>query len=171
MSTHPSSSLRELYPKKIGIPILIVLSAILLIGGLCFPLMNVEKMVFWKNDYSVLTGILGLFNVKEYFLSIILLFFCLIFPVVKIITLWILWVSEFDDATRNKVLEWLGLLGKWSMLDVFVVAILIVAVKLGPMASVTPRPGIYIFCLAIIMSIVTTTWVEQIIRSGRRSPN
>ncbi len=164
-----TASLSERYPKHIGIPILIILSGLLLIGGLAMPLMNVEKMVFWQNDYSVVTGIVGLFQQKEYFLGLILIFFCLIFPVVKITTLWILWVSDFDERTRNNVLEWLGLLGKWSMLDVFVVAILIVAVKLGPMASVTPKIGVYIFCLAIISSLGTTTWIERTIHNDRRN--
>lgn len=166
MPQKTSSSLSALYPKYIGIPIMIVISGLLLAAGLCFPLMNVEKMVFWQNDYSVLTGIVGLFKEKEYFLSIILFFFCLIFPIVKIITLWILWVSELDARTRNNILEWLGILGKWSMLDVFVVAILIVAVKLGPMASVTPKVGVYIFSLAIISSLTTTTWIERLIRKS-----
>lgn len=159
-----SQSLGQRYPKHYEVPILILLSAVLLGAGLFLPLMNVEKMVFWKNEYSVLTGIRGLFEAKEYFLSGILFFFCLAFPIVKIIMLGILWQFKFDDNRRNKILEWLSILGKWSMLDVFVVAILIVAVKLGPMANVEPRIGVYVFCAAILVSITTTAWVERLIR-------
>ena len=150
------SSLSQLYPKHIEIPILILLSILLLGFGLSLPLMKVEKMVFWNNEYSVLTGIVGLFNDREYFLSALLFFFCLVFPIVKLATLGILWQFEFDSELRRKILVWLGLLGKWSMLDVFVVAILIVAVKLGPVASVTPSAGVYIFSFAILLSICTT---------------
>jgi len=121
-------------------------------------------MVFWKNDYSVVTGVKGLFNAQEYFLSAILFFFCIVFPIVKLLTLWCLWQFPCAQDVRNKILEWLALLGKWSMLDVFVVAILIVAIKLGPMANVKPRDGVYIFAVAIILSILTTTRIEGIIR-------
>ena len=160
-------SLAQLYPKHIEIPILIVASTILLGFGLSLPIMHVEKMVFWKNEYSVFTGTIGLYHDKEYFLAAILFFFSLVFPIVKLAMLGILWNFKLDALTRAKILGWLGVLGKWSMLDVFVVAILIVAVKLGPLANVKPGSGVYLFSLAIIMSISTTLWVERVIR---RSP-
>lgn len=159
----PQQSLRQRFPKHIEIPLLIILSAIFLGAGLCLPLMNVEKMIFWKNQYSVITGITGLFEDGEYFLSAILFFFCLVFPILKIIFLGVVWLFKLEDHARSKILKWLTFLGKWSMLDVFVVAILIVAVKLGPVASVKPQVGVYIFCAAILLSISTTAWVERII--------
>jgi paraquat-inducible protein A len=161
-----SESLRQRFPGHFEIPVLLMLSSLLLGAGLCMPLMNVEKMMFWNNDYSVLTGITGLFKEKEYFLSAILFFFCLVFPITKLCTLWFLWLFKCQDALRARILEWLTLLGKWSMLDVFVVAILIVAVKLGPMANVEPRQGVYIFSVAIILSIVTSTWIEGLVKKG-----
>jgi paraquat-inducible protein A len=166
--TKDTQSLRERFPGHFEIPLLLVLSTVLLGAGLSMPLMDVEKMLFWKNQYSVLTGITGLFSAQEYFLSAILFFFCLVFPIIKLFTLWTLWQFQCTDEARNKILGWLALLGKWSMLDVFVVAILVVAVKLGPMANVKPRAGVYIFAVAIILSIVTTTWIERLIsRSGK----
>ena len=164
MNISRRQSLQQLYPRHVEIPILIIVSALLLGCGLSLPLMMIEKMVFWNNEYSVITGIFGLFNEREYFLSALLFFFCLIFPITKLVTLWILWKFKLEQQRRNKILEWLGILGKWSMLDVFVVAILIVAVKLGPMASVTPRIGVYIFSMAIIVSISTALWVERVIK-------
>src|ERR1041385_2323138 len=151
MNNSSSESLGQRYPGHFEIPLLIALSTGLLALGLSMPLMNVEKMIFWKNDYSVLTGITGLYNEGEYFLSAILFLFCLVFPIVKLVTLWCLWQFKCGDALREKILDWLGFLGKWSMLDVFVVAILIVAVKLGPLASVKPQQGVYIFTTAIIL--------------------
>ena len=161
-------SLRQMYPKHFEIPFLIILSSVFLAAGLSMPLMNVEKMVFWKNDYSVLGGISGLFKDGEYFLSAILFVLCLVFPITKLITLWLMWQLRWSVQARNKILEWLSILGKWSMLDVFVVAILIVAVKLGPMANVKPMQGIYVFCVAILLSIATTAWIERLIKSDER---
>jgi len=164
MTSAPPESLSQRYPKHFEIPFLLLLSTGLLILGLCTPLMSVEKMVFWKNDYSVLTGITGLYADKEYFLAAILFFFCLVFPIVKLLTLWIMWPLKMTDDARDKILGWLAFLGKWSMLDVFVVAILIVAVKLGPLAKVEPQQGVYIFSCAIIFSIATTNWIERLLR-------
>ena len=62
------------------------------------------------------------------------------------------------------ILHWLGLLGKWSMLDVFIVAIMIVLVKLGPLARVEPRSGVYVFAAAIGMSMLTTMYIDHLAR-------
>jgi paraquat-inducible protein A len=163
-----AQSLGQRYPKYPQIPYIIALSAALLTAGLLMPLMNIEKLIFWKNDYSVMTGITGLFHDGQYFLGAILFFFCLVFPIVKLVMLWFLWQFPVEKSKRDKILIWLGLLGKWSMLDVFVVAILIVAVKLGPLANVTPQAGVYVFTVAIILSITTTMWLEKIIREDER---
>ena len=161
-------SLQQMYPRRIDIPILIFISTGLLLVGLLLPLMHVEKMLFWKNEYSVLTGIAGLFDEREYFLAGLLLFFSVIFPIVKVAGLWVLWSMRFQIDQRRRFLEWLGFLGKWSMLDVFVVAILIVALKLGPLASVEPRAGVYVFCAAIMSAIFTTLWVEQLAKREKK---
>jgi len=155
-------SLQQIYPKRLDIPLMVVFSAILLTAGLLLPLMRVEKMVFWKTEYSVITGVVGLLHDGEFVLAAILFFFSVVFPIVKLVTLGFLWFVKFEETKRSKILEWLGVLGKWSMLDVFVVAILIVAVKLGPLANVHPKQGVYVFCFAIIMAIVTTMRVEHL---------
>ena len=80
--------------------------------------------------------------------------------------LWVLWRVKLEDEKRKYILGWLGALGKWSMLDVFVVAILIVTVKLGPLANVEPKIGIYVFTGAILSAILTTMWVEKLARKA-----
>jgi len=68
------------------------------------------------------------------------------------------------EKKRQAVLRWLGILGKWSMLDVFVVAILIVLVKLGPLAKVQPQRGVYWFAAAIFLSMITSMYVDNLAR-------
>ncbi len=95
-------------------------------------------------------------------LTAILFFFSIIFPIVKLIVLGIIWQVKLEDEKRKSLLNWLEILGKWSMLDVFVVAILIVAVKLGPLANVEPKAGVYIFGLAILLAIATAAHVNKL---------
>lgn len=102
-----------------------------------------------------------------------LFFFSIVFPFVKLAALAIIWLVRLSDEKRLQLLHWLGLLGKWSMLDVFVVAILIVLVKLGPVARIEPRLGVYVFALAILASMMVTVYVDrltrQVLRGSRRT--
>jgi paraquat-inducible protein A len=157
-------SLSQKYPHHFEVPVLILLSAACLIVGLSLPLMKVEKMLFWKNDYSVFTGIVSLAKENQLILALIVFFFSMVFPFIKLASLLVLWWARLSEARRQNAFHWLGLLGKWSMLDVFAVSILIVLVKLGPLARVTPEPGLYFFCSAILASMLVTMYVEHLAR-------
>jgi len=154
-------SLRDRYPRRIEVPFLILASFVLLLIALSQPLLTVEEMVFWKNEYSVIAGVHGLWEQGQYPLAIILFFFSIVFPTFKLAMLGVLWTFRLAEGKRQAVLHWLGILGKWSMLDVFVVAILIVLVKLGPLAKVQPRRGVYWFAAAILLSMITSMYVDS----------
>ncbi len=155
-------SLRDRYPRRIEVPLLILASFVLLLVALSLPLMTVEKMVFWKNEYSVITGVRGLWEQGQYVLAVILFFFSIVFPTFKLAMLGVIWTVRLAEQKRQAVLHWLGILGKWSMLDVFVVAILIVLVKLGPLAKVQPQRGVYWFAAAILLSMITSMYVDSL---------
>jgi paraquat-inducible protein A len=159
-----AESLRHRYPRRIEVPLLILISLVTLLFALSLPLMKVEKMMFWKNEYSIISGIAGLFHENQYVLAAILFFFSLLFPIVKLIALGVLWMTKMTETHRQTVLHWLGILGKWSMLDVFVVAILIVLVKLGPLAKVQPQIGVYVFAAAIFLSLLTSLYIDSLAR-------
>jgi len=170
MTTH-QQSLAESYPTHYVVPVLILGSLSLLVAGLSLPLLTVKQSFFWKrweNHYSVFTGALSLAEQGDYLLAGVLFFFSIVFPLAKLIALAWLWWVRLAHEQRRWLLHWLNLLGKWSMLDVFVVAILIVLVKLGPLASVEPRLGVYFFSAAILASMLTTTYVG---RFARQSPH
>jgi paraquat-inducible protein A len=157
-----ASTLRARYPRRFEVPALILLSFGLLYMGLPLPLMEVEKLVFWKNEYSVIQGVHSLWEQNQIALALILFFFSIVFPLVKLSALALIWFMPLPEQKRETALHWLGLLGKWSMLDVFVVAILIVLVKLGPLAKIEPQRGVYWFAAAIVMSMITSMHVESL---------
>ena len=59
-------------------------------------------------------------------------------------------------------MNWLSHYGKWSMLDVFVVALLLVIVKLGVLATVEVHYGIYMYAAAGLLIMLCTTIINSI---------
>ena len=154
------------------VPAALLISTVLLLIGLSLPLLETHQQLLWKkwqSSYSVWAGVVALWHARDYILSGVLLFFSIVFPFAKLIALSVIWFVKLRDDHRAALLHWLGLLGKWSMLDVFVVAILIVLVKLGPMARVEPRTGVYFFTAAIVASMLTTMYVTRLARKPLRT--
>ena len=151
------------YPLRMDIPALIAASAAALFMGLRLPVLTVSKL--WeKTTFSIPSGIGNLWHEKYYFLASLIFFFSIVFPVVKLATLFVIWFFRLRERPKKWALHWLGVLGKWSMLDVFVTAVLIVAVKLGPLAKAKAEPGIYYFAGSIFMAMMATALVNFLAR-------
>ncbi len=141
---------------------LIVIAVSLLIG-LFAPIITLEKFYFFDNTVSIASGLLELINEKQYLLFIIILLFSVVLPILKLLLLNKL-LSPSIDSTNNfrKHLMWMHQYGKWSMLDVFVVAVLLAAVKLGAVASVQLHYGLYLFAAAVILTMLVTARVVKL---------
>ena len=169
----PRKTLQELHPRRQEVPLLILLALVILTAGLSLPILTVEKTVFWRhweNHYSVFIGVAELAKHGDWLLAVIVFFFSMVFPYAKLLALILLWFRKLTQAQRTRTLHWLGMLGKWSMLDVFAVAMLVVAAKLKSLTHVEPRIGVYLFGLAILLSMLTTMHIERLARGPVEVP-
>lgn len=163
MSTR-KKSLWQSYPARADIFVYLVALMGLLLTAQMTPVLSIKKFVFWKSSYSLWSGMIGLFADRHYGLAIILLVFSILFPFAKLAVLTALWVGRFTDARRQDVLKWLERLGRWSMLDVFVVAMIVVIAKTGGALQAKPRVGIYLFAAAVLLSMVLTRYIHHLAR-------
>ena len=160
-------SMRDFHPRRYDIPFLLCVSLASLLAGLSLPLITVDKTVFWRhwhNEYSVFTGIVNLAQDGDVLLAFVLFFFSMVFPFIKLSALVAIWFKRLSNEQRTTALRWLEMLGRWSMLDVFAVAIMIVAAKLRALTQVQPQIGVYFFGAAIMLSMITTMLVDQLAR-------
>jgi len=158
------ASLREQHPGNYTIPLTLCASACLLVFGLFLPIITLKELVFWQHTFSVITGIQNLFTEGHIILALIILLFSIIFPIFKLLVLFQVWYSRLGDKQRKFYVHWLGILGKWSMLDVFVVAITIVITKISSFAKAEPRIGLYFFGVSIVLAMLVTEAIDRLMR-------
>lgn len=136
---------------------------LLLCVGLVSPIITLNKFVLIESTFSVFSGVTELLKEGQIFLFFIITGFSIILPLLKVIVLTVLLSAKQDKAHKlDKYLRWMHLYGKWSMLDVFVVAVMVVAVKLGAVASVEMRYGLYLFAAAVILTMYVTEKVVSL---------
>lgn len=129
-----------------------------------FPFFHVTKFWLFHDAISVVGGIATLFGEGEYFLFAVLTLFTLVFPCAKLALLGIIWAEREHHLTRVRRLHrWVEHLGKWSMLDVFVVAILIVAMKSAAVADLQIGPGLYLFTFSVIATQLASVIVAKLL--------
>lgn len=148
----------ETFPEKARqLRRLIRVAALLLLTGLLAPVITLSKFVLIENTFSVLSGVIELLQEGQIFLFLVITGFSVVLPVLK---LWVLYGLASKHAVAQervkKQLHWMHLYGKWSMLDVFVVAVMVVAVKLGAIADVEMRYGLYAFAASVLLTMFIT---------------
>ena len=141
---------------------LLIAAAALLLYGLQAPILTLEKFYFFTNTVSLLSALQQLAQEAEWGLFVLIGAFSVVFPLLKLLILLLIW--NFDRARgerHRRHLHWLSVYGKWSMLDVFVVALLVVSVKLGVMAQAHVEIGIYAFAASVVLTMFLSAWIAH----------
>ena len=163
VQSRPSKrSLSQAFPGALDVPLALFLSAALLIYGLFTPVITIKQMIFKTDTFSVLTGIESLWHEHQKVLAVIVFVFSILFPIGKLWCLAWIWFGRFTDEARVHALRWFNHLGKWSMLDVFIVAMTIVIAKIAALVDARARVGVYIFAASIALSIIAGMRVERL---------
>jgi paraquat-inducible protein A len=167
-SNHPSRTGR---PSAALLLALLGLTAVLLTLGLTWDAVTIGKTItkevlIWKlrvvderSTYSILTAIFKLWDDGNYVLFLIVFSFSIVFPITKLLVNTGLVLAAMrpgiENAYHPRIAIVLGYLSKWSMIEVFMAAMLCVVVKMGDLVRVQIEAGLYLFCAAVIMSIVS----------------
>jgi paraquat-inducible protein A len=77
------------------------------------------------------------------------------------ILLW-LW-PRLDREQAQRMFHFVSNLGKWSMLDVFVMAILVLTVKSSGVANIQVGSGFFLFFLSVMLTLITSLWTGKIV--------
>ena len=143
-------------------PLLLVLSAFFLALGLVLPLVRFEKLVFFNETPSLLGIVSSLFDDGNVMLAIVVTLFSVVFPLAKLVGI----AFEANGGCRRPRLraDWLPsflpILGKWSMMDVMLVAIVIFAAKTSGMAEAFTQPGLWFYAGSAVMTGLLQIWLR-----------
>jgi len=159
------SSLVKVFPRAGWMIVAMLLVSLgFFISGVFLPFTSVTKLWLFENQVSVYRGLVVLWQADELFLFLILFVFTVCFPFVKInamLTLW-LW-PHLDSARGQRLFGFVSHLGKWSMLDVFIVAILVLTVKSTGVASIKVGLGFFMFFASVMLTQFASLWTGRVV--------
>jgi paraquat-inducible protein A len=142
---------------------LLVLTSLLLLAGFVMPMLTITQFMLFDNSFSVISGIWKLLKDGQLFLFLVIGCFSIIIPIAKVALLFnLLHPNTQNPKRRKKLLHLMHDYGRWAMLDVMVVAMLIVTVKLGVIATIHIHPGLYVFGTAVLMIMFITQRVVNL---------
>jgi paraquat-inducible protein A len=135
---------------------------IALFGYVLFqPLLTTRISFFLRNDISLWQAAVDLFRIDK-FLFVVVVVMGIVAPAIKMLAMTLIWY--FADVSRApRYLKWLVLLGRLSMLDVMLLAILIIAFKGIGIGTVQIKPGFYFYVALVVGFLLLSLLMEKML--------
>jgi paraquat-inducible protein A len=127
------------------------------------PVIRFTTIYVWTNEHSIATIIWALFENQEYFLTVVLFLFSIFFPFLKLFYLLTLVTSpDIPPEFRKKSISTMEWLGRYSMTDVMVLALMIFYVNSSGYTEATVLPGVYFFAASAIITMLAYGWANTV---------
>jgi paraquat-inducible protein A len=158
---HCNATLRIRKPDSINRTwALLVAACIMYIPANMMPVM-VTSTFFESHQDTILSGIIFFWVSGEWGLAAIVFIASFLVPLLKITSLFILLISAQQKSTwrqleRAKLYRMIELIGRWSMLDVFVVSLLVGLVQMQGFAQISAGVGIVAFGAVVVLTMLAS---------------
>lgn len=135
----------------------VIAAAILYIPANLLPIMTTETLFDRQSD-TILSGIAYLWHSGSWPLALIVFVASVAVPLLKLLALVLLaasvqWGLDWDPLQRTRLYRLVELVGKWSMVDVFVVALLVALVQSKTLVTITAGPAAFAFAAVVVLTM------------------
>jgi paraquat-inducible protein A len=136
---------------------LLATSVILYIPANVLPVMETGSLFGWQTD-TILSGVVYLWSSGSWALAALVFVASIVVPLAKIVALAFLLVSvqlrsAWQPLQRTKLYRLVELVGRWSMLDIYVVTILVALVQIKGLANIRAGPAALAFGGVVVLTM------------------
>jgi paraquat-inducible protein A len=147
--------------RNFALSFLIILATVFFALGIIMPTIRFTTVYVWTNEHSILTIIYALFENNEIFLCAVVFAVSVFFPFLKLFYLLTLLTShDMPLEFRKKSIATMEWLGRYSMTDVMVLALMIFYVNSSGYTEARVLPGVYFFAASALMTMVAYGWAN-----------
>lgn len=135
----------------------IVAAAILYIPANLLPIMETSSL-FGAQDDTIMSGVVYLWVSGSWHLALVVFIASILVPMAKLFALIVLVLSvqlraRWQPVQRTRLYRLVELVGRWSMLDVYVVTLLVALVQLEALATIRPGTGALAFGAVVVLTM------------------
>ncbi len=140
---------------------LLITSIILFIPANILPV-TVTYQFGRPSESTIIGGVISLWNYGDYLIASVIFIASVVVPLAKILVLSYLCASVIRQdrkslVAKTRLFQITEILGKWSMIDVFVVVTLVTLVQVGSLMTIQSGPGIIAFAGVVISTMFAAT--------------
>ena len=136
---------------------LLVTSILLYLPANILPIM-ITDLLGDQMPSTILAGVILLWSEGSYPVALVIFIASIMVPTLKMIAIaWLCWDAKGhgrrDSERMHFIYEIVEFVGRWSMIDVFVIAVLSALVRMGGLMNIYPAMGALMFALVVIITM------------------
>jgi len=150
---------RKRIKDSLQVSLALTICAILLyIPAMLYPMMEITKLGV-KVESTIMEGVISFLEYESYFIAIVVFTASVIIPLIKLVGLLVIFTSlkiniRMTNRTKNIIFRFVEAIGKWSMIDIYVVAILASVVQLDEVFNIKGGIAATSFALVVILTMI-----------------
>ena len=139
---------------------LLIAAYILYIPANLLTIMETGSLFKYRKD-TIISGVVQLWKTGSWEIAVIVFIASVMIPLLKLMSLTLLLVSVQRRSTwrprqRTRLYRLVELVGRWSMLDIYVVTLLVALVQFGAVATVKAGPGALAFGAVVVLTMLAS---------------
>ena len=154
--------------RNFALSFLIILATVFFALGIILPSIQFTTVYVWTNEHSILSIMYALSENQEYFLGAVVFAVSVFFPFLKLFyLLTLITAHDMPPEFRRKSFATMEWIGRYSMTDVMVLALMIFYVNSSGYTEARVLPGVYFFAASALMTMLAYAWANAESPSGR----
>jgi paraquat-inducible protein A len=144
---------------------LLVSAAILYVPANLLPVMHTHTF-FSDDDDTIMSGVISLLHEGSWPLALLVFVASIVVPLLKLLAMgWLLFAvvrqSPGNALQRSKLFRLVEFIGRWSMLDVYAVALLVSLVQLRTLATIHAGLGALAFGAVVVLTMLAAQSFDE----------
>jgi paraquat-inducible protein A len=144
---------------------LLVTAALLYIPANLLPVMHTHTFLSDEDD-TIMSGVISLAQQGSWPIALLVFFASIVVPLLKLLALGEIVIavsrkSVHNAQQRSRLFRIVEFVGRWSMLDVFAVSILVALVQIQSLAEIEVRPGAFAFAAVVVLTMLAAQSFDE----------
>lgn len=137
---------------------LVICAIFLYIPAMIYPMMEVTKLGV-NIESTIIEGVISFLDMESYFIALVIFIASVAIPIIKLIGLLFIFITlkinvKMENKRKITIYKFIEAIGKWSMIDIYVVAILASIVQLDELFNIKGGIAATSFALMVILTII-----------------
>jgi paraquat-inducible protein A len=144
---------------------LVITAALLYIPANVLPVMRTHTF-FSDDDDTIMSGVISLAHSGSWPVAVLVFFASIVVPLLKLIALGEILIAVSRKSIRHpqqrsRLFRMVEFVGRWSMLDVFAMSLLVALVQIQSLATVQVRPAALAFAAVVVLTMLAAQSFDE----------